>query len=270
VQFQLDGQSLGAADTTAPYSTAWTTTTASNGTHVLTAVARDAAGNAATSATVSVNVQNAPPPPNGPLAAYNFDEGAGSTLTDRTGKGHAGAINGAAWSATGHAGGALSFDGVNDIVTIADAADLDLTTAMTIEAWVRPTSTSGWRNVVMKERAGGLCYALYASGTPARPSTYIAVGANERGATGTATLTVNTWAHLAATYDGVTLRLYVNGTQVATLATTGSLATSTGSLAIGGNSVWSEWFAGLIDDVRIYNRVLTAAEVVTDRDTPVT
>jgi Big-like domain-containing protein/purple acid phosphatase-like protein/chondroitinase B-like protein len=62
VQFQIDGSSLGAEDTSAPYETSWNTTTAANGAHVLTAVARDAAGNQATSAGVSVTVNNAPPP----------------------------------------------------------------------------------------------------------------------------------------------------------------------------------------------------------------
>jgi hypothetical protein len=61
VQFRLDGANLGAEDTTAPYSLPWNTSTAGNGSHVLTAVARDAAGNTATSATISVVIDNAPP-----------------------------------------------------------------------------------------------------------------------------------------------------------------------------------------------------------------
>jgi hypothetical protein len=60
VQFQLDGANLGAEDTTAPYSTSWNSTTASNGAHTLSAIARDAAGNKST-ATVSVTVSNIPP-----------------------------------------------------------------------------------------------------------------------------------------------------------------------------------------------------------------
>src|SRR5437762_702874 len=61
VQFKLDGSNLGAEDTTAPYSVAWDTTTASNGSHSLTAVARDAAGNRTTSAPVAVTVSNGAP-----------------------------------------------------------------------------------------------------------------------------------------------------------------------------------------------------------------
>ena len=49
----------------------------------------------------------------------------------------------------------------------------------------------------------------------------------------------------------------MNGTQVATLAATGSIATSTGALKLGGNAIWGEWFSGLIDEVRVYNRALT-------------
>jgi hypothetical protein len=76
---------------------------------------------------------------------------------------------------------------------------------------------------------------------------------------------LNAWTHLAATYDGATLRLYVNGVQSASRALTGAIRTSTGALRIGGNNIWTgEWFAGLIDEVRIYNRVLSAAELQAD------
>ena len=71
------------------------------------------------------------------------------------------------------------------------------------------------------------------------------------------------------TWDGLDLRLYVNGTQVASSALTGTAVASASPLRIGGNSVWSEWFAGLIDEVRVYNRALTPAEIAADRDTAI-
>ena len=58
-------------------------------------------------------------------------------------------------------------------------------------------------------------------------------------------------------------------TQVATTTLTGSVATSSSPLRIGGNTIWSEWFSGLIDDVRVYNRALTQSQVQTDMNTPV-
>ena len=83
-------------------------------------------------------------------------------------------------------------------------------------------------------------------------------------ARGTGQLPLNTWTHLAATYDGATLRLYVNGAEVGNRVITGALLTSTGVLRIGGNSIWGEFFQGRIDEVRIYNRPLTHAEILTD------
>src|ERR1044072_2486799 len=83
--------------------------------------------------------------PTGLVASYSFDAGSGSTLVDNSGRGNTGAISGASWT-TGKNGGALSFDGVNDSVRINDSAALDLTTGMTLEAWVRPATTDAtWR-----------------------------------------------------------------------------------------------------------------------------
>ena len=65
------------------------------------------------------------------------------------------------------------------------------------------------------------------------------------------------------------LRLYVNGTLAGSTTIAGAMAASIGVLRIGGNSVWGEWFAGLIDEVRVYNRALSAAEVQQDMQTAV-
>jgi hypothetical protein len=69
---------------------------------------------------------------------------------------------------------------------------------------------------------------------------------------------------VAATYNGSSLVLYVNGTQVATRALSGSFITSANPLHIGGNAVWGEYFAGAIDEVRVYNTALTAAQIQAD------
>ena len=86
---------------------------------------------------------------------------------------------------------------------------------------------------------------------------------------GTTALPVNTWSHLAATYDGTTVRLYVNGVQVASAAKTGPLATSTLPLEIGGDHIYGSNFQGRIDDVRVYSTALTPSQLQTDMNTPV-
>src|SRR5262245_34942022 len=97
----------------------------------------------------------------GPVAAYGLNEGSGASTADATPSGNLGTITGAAWTPSGKYGAALSFDGVNDWVTVADANSLDLTTAVTLEAWVYPTASTGYRTVLLKETPGGLSYALY-------------------------------------------------------------------------------------------------------------
>jgi hypothetical protein len=109
---------------------------------------------------------------------------------------------------------------------------------------------------------------LYANGDNNRPSVHIHTN-QERDARGAAALALNTWTHVAATFDGAVLRFYINGTQVSTANISGSILVSTGLLRIGGNTVWGEWFGGLIDEVRVYRRVLTAAEIGTDMNAPV-
>ena len=267
VQFRLDGIPLGPEDGSPPYSYSWNTASVSNGGHVLTAVARDAANNSATSFPVNVVVANAQQI-TGLVAAYGFEEGAGATASDASGNGNTGSVSGATWTTSGRTGGALSFDGNNDFVSVADAASLGLSTAMTLEAWVYPTAASGWRNVIMKETGSDLAWALYSSSPSSRPEGYVRTS-NSSSVSGPGALPLNAWTHLALTYDGAVMRIYQNGVEVGSQAKTGNIATSSQSLRIGGNSIWGEYFSGRIDEVRIYNRALTPAEIAADRDAPV-
>jgi hypothetical protein len=205
----------------------------------------------------------------GLVAAFGFDEISGTTVADASGLGQTGTVSGATRTAAGRYGGALSFDGVDDWVTIPDSVALDLTTGMTIEAWVFPRSSSGWRTAMLKETADGLAYGLYAHNGAAGPAGYINTGGSDQGAAAAASLPLNSWTHVATTYDGATLRLFVNGTQVASRAVAGSLRTSTSPLRIGGNAVWGEYFSGMLDEVRIYNRALSTSEIQADMTTPI-
>ncbi len=100
--------------------------------------------------------------------------------------------------------------------------------------------------MLLKERgADGLSYALYANGDPARPSAYVRVSNADRDATGHGDPADEHVGHVAMTFDGFTLRLYVNGTQVATRAVAGSHLTSNNPLRMGGSAVYGEFFAGL-------------------------
>ena len=242
----------------APGDTGVSTAAPAFATSAATAVATAAATAAAATAAAA----------SGLVAAYGFEEGAGTTVGDASGLGNAGVISGATWVTAGRYGKALSFNGTSSLVTVNDAAALHLTTGMTLEAWVRPSASGSWRSTLLKETSSGLAYGLYASDASSRPSGLIHTGA-DTSVTGPAAIALNAWTHLAASYDGTTLKLYVNGAQAASRAASGSVATSTNPLRLGGNTIWGEYFAGVIDEVRIYNRALSAAEIQTDMNTAV-
>jgi hypothetical protein len=204
-------------------------------------------------------------PASGLVGAWGFDEVSGTSTTDASGKGNTGALNGPARSTAGRFGGALTFDGINDWVTVPDASSLRLTTGATIEGWVNPTAngSAGWRTLALKETATGLAYALYPYGDGGLPSGH-AFTSTERWARAGSAPPLNAWTHIAMTYDGTTIRLYVGGVQVATRAQTGALVAGTGPLRFGGNAIWPEWFRGRLDEIRVYNRALTAAEIQSD------
>jgi hypothetical protein len=266
VQFELDSAPLGAEDTSAPYSFNWPTTSTVNGVHVLTAVARDAQGHQTRSAPVTVTVANTQTP--GLVAALGFEELSGSVVNDASGNGNHGQMTNAVRSPAGRHGRAVSFNGTNSMISVTDAPSLDLTDGMTLSAWVNPSALSGWRTVILKERPNGLSYGLYAHDNVGRPAGYIA-NPGDVGAAGTAALPLNTWTHLALTYDGAALALFVNGVEVNRTSTTGAMTVSAAMLRIGGNTIWNERFSGLIDEVRIYNRALSAGEIQADMITPI-
>jgi PKD repeat protein len=202
----------------------------------------------------------------GPVAAYSFDAGNGGTLGDASGNGNDGAISGAQWSGQGRHGGALYFDGNGDMVSVPDSPSLDASGELTLEAWVYPTATlSGWQTVMLKERDSGLAYALNAHSDRNAPATAVRIG-GDRNTFGTSRLETGRWSHLAATYDGYEHRLYVNGELVASQQLTGSIAQSGGALRLGGNTVWGNYFRGRMDDVRVYDRALSAGEIREDMD----
>ena len=143
-----------------PTGTSHTDTGLSAGTYYYKLTAEDAAGNHSTpsnqaSATVTA------PPVTGLVAAYGLDTGTGTTITDQSGTGNNGTLTNTTWAGptTGRYGNALTFNGTNATATIPDTPSLDLTTGMTLEAWVRPTNLgNSYRTVLMKEQTGSMAY----------------------------------------------------------------------------------------------------------------
>ena len=128
-------------------------------------------------------------------------------------------------------------------------------------------AATGWRDIIYKGNDNYYLEASSANGN--RPIGGAIIGGSQTQAFGTAQLAVNSWVYLVETFDGATLRFYVNGAQVSSVARTGSILTSTNPLQIGSDSIYGQYFNGLIDEVRIYNTALSAAQIQTDMTTPV-
>jgi hypothetical protein len=272
VQFLLNGANLGPEDTTEPFSLSWDTTTVPNGTYSLAARARDAAGNVSTSAPITVIVQNNTPAPTGLVAAYSFNEGGGLTAADASPTANHATLTGATWAA-GQYATALSITGT----AYAEAADhnaLTLGAQATWAAWVYLTSTptelvsiaNKWSQTGDDEFLFGLdssrrLFMAWQTGAGGAP--YGSPAFNDL--TVSTQVALTTWTHIAVVRNGQTLQFYVNGVLSSSqnVMDTNPFRNGVNSLRIGGQNRGgvNRNFPGRIDDLRIYNRALTATDV---------
>ncbi|MEJ0038427.1 MAG: DUF4082 domain-containing protein [Gammaproteobacteria bacterium] len=255
---------------TATGTTSWTASGVAlqPGSNVLTVKATDTSNRTSTDTlTVTFNA----PLTYGMVAAYSFNEGAGATVQDATGNNNLGTVTNGSWTNQGKFGNALVFNGTTSRLFVNNSASINLTTGMTLMAWVYPTSSTQTNNrTIMRRESNG--YWLYGGRTSntLRPGGGAVIGSATKSVATTSALPVNTWSHVAMTYDGSNVVLYVNGTAVNTVAATGNIVSGTSALWIGGNAVLGEYFQGRIDEVRVYNRALSATDLGTARNTAIT
>lgn len=161
----------------------------------------------------------------------------------------------------------LNFDGVNDYVNCGNDASVDITgTAITLEAWVYPTSFQPniWQgNVINKGDISQAGYMLRVGGSGQVNFNFGSFGAWNELNTGVGVLILNTWQHIAATYDGASVRIYVNGVEVATTNYTASIASANQPLYLGEDPEYNgRFFPGRIDEARVWNVTRTPAEIM--------
>jgi glucose/arabinose dehydrogenase len=201
---------------------------------------------------------------NGLVVAYSFEEIAGATVIDDSGNGNTGTLLGPVRS-VGRFGAGLSFDGFEALVQVNEATSSNLSSGMTLEAWVNPAiSRDAWTDIIYK---GTDVYYLEASspdGLPAMGGTFTSAPLYYP-----SPLPPNTWSHLAATYDGSRMRLYLNGSEVSSRNESRPIRTSNQPLTIGGDFDYGQYFDGMIDEVRIYNRALNVTEIQSDMISPI-
>ena len=262
VQFRLDGMNLGAEDTSEPYSVTWDTRGELNGPHTLTAVARDAGGNTSVSSPVGVTVSNDGVSSTGLRAAYGLDQGSGTMALDSSGNNATGTLVGAGWTTSGRFGGALSLNGTTGEVDLPSLGTF-YKTGFTLEAWVLKQSSKrdvGVLGAWTSGQGGPMIWVDHASGRyrlTLTPNAENYLDSGRAPATGR-------WQHVAATYDGAVARFYVDGEQAASAPFAGNVGDSD-AWRIGAYGATSGgFFDGLVDNVRIYSRALSAEEIALD------
>ena len=256
------GSTLLGEDTSSPYSFSWTNVP--TGTYILTARATDDGGATATSAPVSVTVTG--PSGSDLFAHWKFDEGTGSTAADSSGNGHTGTLNGPAWTTLGQIGGALDFDGVDDRV---DVGTLSVPgSGVTLAMWFK-ADDFGVSDARLISKSTGTAEAdhYFMLSTVDSGGMKLRFRLKTQGSTstliaGSGTLSPGVWTHAAVTYDGTMMRIYKDGGPVGSTPKSGSMdAGNSVQVAIGRNPTGYGPFDGLIDDVRIFTRALSDAEI---------
>ena len=196
-------------------------------------------------------------------------------MTDVSGNGITGTINGATWTTGGKYGNALSFNGSSSYVDLGNPTLLQITGSMTWSAWVKAAAnpaddgqivaksddTSGWQLKTSPD-TGPHTFGVAVAGAPILAQRY-----------STTVRSLNVWYHVAGVYNAAarTLDIYVNGVlNNGTLS--GTIPASQINAAVNvniGRRSGGYYFNGIIDEVRIYNRALSQAEIQADMNTPV-
>jgi len=191
------------------------------------------------------------------VAWWKLDEGGGTTVVDWSGHGNHGTLNGDPQWTDGYDVGALDLDGTGDYVDFADTSGLPAgTSARTMCGWGKTnTIAAGWRWI-----------AAYGTGATSQ-AMFIGINGSDLygGGYGDDVLLsgfwkVDVWHHICLTYDGTTATLYADGIQVASQVKTWDLSLSLAHVGRQVNTA-AEFWDGLVDDVRIYNKALTAEEI---------
>ncbi|QGQ93939.1 hypothetical protein EHS13_02975 [Paenibacillus psychroresistens] len=213
-------------------------------------------------------VYNFPFPPTAPPIGYwAFNESSGTSASDSSGFTKTGTVSGAAWLA-GHNANALNFDGTNDYVSIPDAFD---PTETTISAWIKPDDVSN-RSVLTRTSSAGptqeWSHQIRINSSGKLEGFVAEQAGGTKLITGTTTLSVGTWYHVALTIkNGGQMKLYVNGLSEGTPQSVTTMWTGGDRYYIGSNAAGSfgytsiNWFDGLIDEVKLFNSELSQSDI---------
>lgn len=195
-----------------------------------------------------------------PIAHWKLDDASGSVATDSQG-GFNGTISGCSWT-TGRIAGGLRLNGSTDYVQIANHYQFQVTHALTVAGWVKAVAWSSSADVSTILRKGDTTPMNWALSVTDGAVEFVLDHYDASTYHGNTVLPLNTWVHVAGVWDGVNAHIYVNGVSDATpFAKAAPIGTDTRPIFLGGRTGSTDVTEGVVDDVRFYNRPLTAAEI---------
>jgi hypothetical protein len=214
------------------------------------------------------------PPPGSPvgsaLAYWKFDEGRGTTANNAGNQGSA--LNGtltnmaavvttdSGWTNSGKFNKAIKLDGSNDYVLVGNQTAIQTFNTLTISGWIKAdTFATGDLNVIYYKDTSGFYFGVNDNKLRFRSSD-LTSDLTET----TTNLSTGVWTHVAATYDGATVKLYVNGREEVSEAATGTISENTINATIGAFGTSSNFFDGTIDELKLYDSALTAQQIQLD------
>ena len=204
----------------------------------------------------------------GLIGWWKLNDGAGAIALDASGRGNDGTLeDNATWVAEGYWDGALALDGDGDYVDCGTSSVFNTTDAVTLAAWVKADpdySYPDWSGIIMRGGPNIDTFALYYNGPNQQMGFKLTGTSAEWHSAGAAGLFDYGWHHTAATYDGQTKVIYLDGQPIFNTAVTGEIETSNGRLLLGAGrdlDPTTHHLAGLLDDARVYERSLSQAEI---------
>jgi hypothetical protein len=210
------------------------------------------------------------------VAHWNLSDGEGTVAKDRVAGNHGTLMGDAAWT-DGQIGGAVLLDGDGDYIDCGSADVYNLPNAVTLAAWVLPTTDitlPDWSGIIMRGGPNIDTYALYYN-LASQQVGFKTTGTGSAWMAGPGPLLFNgEWHHTAAVYDGSTKTIYLDAESTVTLADSGAIESSDGRVLLGAGRDFdppTHYLAGKIDDARIYGRALTVQdlmELMTVQDVP--
>ncbi len=213
----------------------------------------------------------------GLVGHWALDETSGTKVTDSSDQGNDGGMSrGFSFDASSEAscplsGAALRFNGTNDFITVSNASSLQITDVITLAAWIKADTFGAGNNVDVIARKGGNNPNNYQLAIADGAATLFLDDSDSGGFRGDTLLETDRWYHIAATWDGSAVRIFVNGIQdhATPYRFSATLGTDTRALFIGGHNgaelsdslSYPDRFDGILDDVRVYHQALSPAQV---------